>query len=189
MTFDACSWNTNDGDDEAWYYYDYSDIPTGYTLNIHYPHNITCIKYYFADTAYNDPNYTWTTDISLELANEIKAAFASSMEKWNNVVYYTYDSYGENGNRYSNDIITIEEGTAFDHNVTIYPIRYRNIDDNDPTNDVTAGATSFCDDIGTYIPTGNTHDKHYHTTQWGSNAYNSIVIRDNTITFIDIIKV
>ena len=54
-------------------------------------------------------------------AEEIKNAYAASMEKWNNIYYYTYD---ESGNRTANKIITVIEGTEKDHNLTIYPMDY-----------------------------------------------------------------
>lgn len=67
-------------------------------------------------------SYTWTTEVSQEIANEIKTAYANSMKKWNDVVYYSYDS---NGNRIENKIVNIVEGTKDDHDIVIYPVDYR----------------------------------------------------------------
>lgn len=48
-------------------------------------------------------------DVDSDTAEEIKNAFANSMMKWNNVVYYSYDS---TGNIQSHNIINIVEGSA-----------------------------------------------------------------------------
>ncbi|MBR3845718.1 MAG: hypothetical protein IKM40_04010, partial [Clostridia bacterium] len=83
----------------------------------HIGEDIETIKYYFFDSN-PSTGYTWDTDFSTTIATEIKEAYATSMKQWNNVHYYTYD---ENGTRVSNKVIHIEEGTAEDCNIRIYP--------------------------------------------------------------------
>lgn len=100
-----------DGIDEMWY------VLNDNSSCHHLSNNVLTIKYYFEETS-KDGIYTWTTDVSDIVAQEIKEAYVDSMKKWNNVYYYTYDDYG---NREPNKIINIEEGTASDHNLTIYP--------------------------------------------------------------------
>ena len=137
-------------------------------IQYHIDDDILVIKYYFEETEEPNPDtnpnptYTWTTDIcqyyisqgmsevdAMECAEstvaEIKSAYAASMEKWNNIYYYSYD---ENGNIMSNKIITVVEGTKLDHNLSIYPMDY-----------ITAGDTvanavrdGICEDIPNDIP-------------------------------------
>lgn len=84
----------------------------------HYNHEIATIKYYFESAAENDSTYTWTTDMTIEQANELKEGFANSLKKWNNVYFY---SHGSSGNIVKNKIINVVEGTETDHNLSIYP--------------------------------------------------------------------
>ena len=116
VVYDNCDGaDDTDGIDEMWYILYWSSINN----YIHISHETTTIKYYFEEKAEaTDSTYTWTTDISEEVANEIKDAFANSMKKWNNVYFYSYDS---SGNIVKNKIINIVEGTKDDHNLSIYP--------------------------------------------------------------------
>ena len=110
--YDQCIADENgDGVNETWY------ILNNLTSCTHYDHNNTTIKYYFEDCS-DTGDYYWTSDVSAQVANEIKNAYANSMKKWNNVYFYSYDSYG---NVVKNKIINIVEGTATDHNLSIYP--------------------------------------------------------------------
>ena len=84
----------------------------------HLDHNKKTLKYYIAATSEDDVNYTWTTDVSPATANEIKTEFVNSMKQWNDVYFYSYD---QNGARTKNKVINIEEGTATDYNIIIYP--------------------------------------------------------------------
>ena len=112
VEYDGCvGWAGVDGIDEAWYVLD------KYAYSLHLSHNEDTIKYYFAD--YDEGgSYTWTSDVSQSTAEEIKSAYADSMKKWNNVYFYSYNSYGV---AIKNKIINVVEGTETDHNLTIYP--------------------------------------------------------------------
>ena len=55
----------------------------------HFPQNIN-IKYHIHNQAMKS-EYTWTDDISLEIANNIQMSFVNSILLWNNVYYYSYD--------------------------------------------------------------------------------------------------
>lgn len=113
VNYDNCKYEIYaDGINEAWY-----------VLNInskcyHISHETDTIKYYFADSA-DGSTYTWTTDVSASVAQEIKNAYAESMKKWNNVYFYSYNSSGD---LVKHKIINIVEGTEANHNLTIYPV-------------------------------------------------------------------
>ncbi len=110
VIYDVCIESIGDGIDELWY------VVNGVYASKHYDHETDTIKYYFEPSAAE--GYTWTTDVSENVANEIKTAYANSMKKWNNVYFYSYDT---SGNIVKNKIINIIEGTATDHNLSIYP--------------------------------------------------------------------
>ena len=112
VAYDSCEYHTEiDHINEAWY------VISDKSLGVyHIDNTIQTIKYYFADESIS--GYRWDTDISQELAEEIKTSFANSMKKWNNVYIYSYDS---KGNIEKNKVINIVEGTFTDHNLTIYP--------------------------------------------------------------------
>ncbi len=114
------------GVNETWY------ILNSPSSTMHYDHNISTIRYYFEPNS-EDGNYTWTSDVSEEVANEIKTSYANSMKKWNNVYFYTYDS---SGNVVKKKIINVTEGNALNHNLSIFPnseygetIAYTAVDD------------------------------------------------------------
>ena len=132
-----------EGLDETWY------CLTSNTFLKHIPDEINTIKYYFADSS---GNYTWTTDVSEEVAKEIKNAFVNSMKKWNNIYCY---SYSEDGTKSVRKIIDIVEGSKDDYNIIIYPaildaIASTNIKDDGVYNP----------DIEDYSEVG-VHHKHY----------------------------
>ena len=172
----------NIGDDETWYcltkidYKDNDDSIDDVAYQNHMDESITEIRYYFSPSAENDATYTWTTDIYNEYrkgmsddeaafeaeltAQEIKRAYGDSMEKWNNVYYYTYD---ENGNRLSNKIITVYE--VFDEvssNLIIYPRDYHSFNHNDSI--VLASASTSGIEIP--IPNSLNNIAHSHFSQW-----------------------
>lgn len=84
VNYDYCSPNPNiDGDNEAWY------VLKNGSLYKHLSHEETTVRYYFANYS-KDGTYTWTTDVSQTVANDIKEAYARSMEKWNNGIMYIF---------------------------------------------------------------------------------------------------
>ena len=119
VTYDNCGGNesTQDTDaiDEMWY-----TLNRDSTIR-HLTHEEVTIKYYFSDWSVDGEN-TWTDafspGITEEEATELKTSFANSMQKWNNVYFYSYD---DTGNIIKNKIINIVEGSYYDHNLIIYP--------------------------------------------------------------------
>ena len=85
-----------------------------------------------------------------EEAEAIKLAFANSMEKWNNVYFY---SYNQDGSVTKNKIIEIVETTKGNQNLTIYPREGRN---------GVAGA-DWGDD---YTPIQSEPVAHFHYSNW-----------------------
>ena len=80
---------------------------------------VTTITYFFSDSEKDGSTYTWTTDLSIEEANDIKNAYADSMKNWNNVYYYSYDA---SGHMVVNKVINIVEGQDKESsNLIIYP--------------------------------------------------------------------
>ena len=83
VAYDDCAAKI-DGDhiDEMWYI-----LGEGDSLK-HISHEEFTIKYYFSNASLDGAD-TWTSNnISVELAQEIKNAYANSMKKWNNVYFY-----------------------------------------------------------------------------------------------------
>lgn len=134
-----------DGIDEMWYI-----LKTG-NFCVHYPETETTIKYYFEDSL---DGYTWTTGVSATVAQEIKDAYANSMKKWNNVYFYSRDSAGIVE---KHQIINIIEGTASDHDISIYPIPLT-----EETERMIACAVAM--DGYSLIESGATAHEHY--TEW-----------------------
>ena len=113
VDYDDCKGvNGSDDIDETWYVL---DVPP---FCYHLGDEVDTIKYYFEETS-SDGTYTWTTDVTESVAQEIKTAYANSMKKWNNVYFYSYNDYGV---LIKHKIINIVEGTEADHNLTIYPV-------------------------------------------------------------------
>lgn len=114
VDYDDCIPGNNfDGIDEIWYVLHWGTSGKYY----HYPDEENTIRYYFEESS--SDGYTWTTDASTEEAQEIKNAYANSMKKWNNVYFYSYNSSGEVE---KHKVINIVEGTASNHNLSIYPM-------------------------------------------------------------------
>ena len=113
VLYDNCVYVVDaEGIDEMWYCLD------SYTLSQHLDHNVDTIKYYFSETA-KQSNYSWADNTTSEIAQAVKTAVVNSMKKWDDVYFYSQDS---SGNITKNKVINIIEGTASDHNLTIYPI-------------------------------------------------------------------
>ena len=112
VEYDNCiASKTGDSIDEMWY----ALIKGSYCY--HLSTEETTIKYYFAPIAAN--GYTWTTDVSSDVAEEIKDAYANSMKKWNNVYFYSYNTCGE---VIKCKIINVVEAENEDEcNLIIYP--------------------------------------------------------------------
>ncbi len=145
IAYDDCEAERfDDGINEVWYFLDKNAICW------HLSHEESTIKYYFKDT-FSDGEYTWTTDVSEAVAQEIKNAYADSMKKWNNVYFY---SYNVDGTITKNRIINVVEGTELDHNLVIFPgIDTGNI----------AATGAFTNGSST-IETGDVVHKHY--SEW-----------------------
>lgn len=111
VNYSQCMDDDGDGIDEMWYVLE-SDPG-----QIHISHEVDTIKYYFEE-AFRDGSYTWTTDVSEEVAQDIKDAYANSMKKWNQIYFY---SYADNDVITKHKLINVIEGTASDHNLSIYP--------------------------------------------------------------------
>ena len=144
VQYDACVDSTQTLN-EKWYVLVYPGIKC-----YHIDHEIQTIKYYFADESTS--GYRWDSDISSELAEEIKTSYANSMEKWNNVYFYSYNS---DGFVTKNKVINIEEGSATDHNLIIYP-EYTSIEN--------AARVSYIDDNKEIIENGSV--EHSHISDW-----------------------
>lgn len=87
VEYDNCMNDKNsDGIYETWYNLEQA------TFIRHIDDDLDTIYYYFED----DPNgYTWEECLRSDSRREaVQKAFASSMEKWNNVLFYSYDAMG-----------------------------------------------------------------------------------------------
>lgn len=145
ITYDNCRADKDgDGIDEMWYILVDKD-----SFCYHYFEDNNTIKYYFEETS-TDGTYTWTTDVSEAVADEIKNAYANSMKKWNNVYFY---SYSTGGVVTKHKVINIVEGTASDHNLSIYP--ERNLD-----------AIAYAGVVGNYDAVETGIIKHRHYSEW-----------------------
>lgn len=154
VVYDDCiAEKDGDGIDEIWYDLEY------FGSNSHISNEEDTIKYYFEETSQNGM-YTWTTDVSESVANEIKNAYANSMKKWNNVYYYSYD---ENGGVTKHKIINIVEGTASDHNLSIYPAKTSN---SYAETDVVGDGNIACDNDDNFKEM-----YHKHFVQWKMTVY------------------
>ncbi|MBR2971537.1 MAG: hypothetical protein IKC61_01245 [Clostridia bacterium] len=111
IDYDMCAGDSGDEVDKTWYIL---ESPNG---NRHLADEVDTIKYYFEEASI-DGTYTWTTHVSEDVAQDIKNSYATSMKKWNNVYFY---SYSDTGDLVKHKIINVVEGTAEDHNLTIYP--------------------------------------------------------------------
>ncbi len=145
IAYDDCEaeW-FDDGINEMWYALDLNEECQ------HLSHEEYTIKYYFKEN-FSKEEYTWATDVSESVAQEIKSAYASSMEKWNNVYFYSYNA---DGIVTKHRLINVVEGTEEDHNLLIIPIigvQY------------TAG-TAPIEESDSIIETGDIEHKHW--SEW-----------------------
>ena len=153
VNYDNCEMaDGSDGINEMWY------SLTRASLCHHIPEDVYTIKYYIVESAPNA--YTWTTDVTIDEAREIKNAYVNSMKKWNNVYFYSYNSSGIVEKR---SLINITEGTASDHNLSIYPMPLGG--ESNPDNDI---ATTAPVGNATIIEPGTTEHKHYN--EWRMNV-------------------
>lgn len=156
VAYDACETiQVQDGEDGLWYLL-YRPL-SGYNEYRHLSEDVTTIRYYFSSYAKDNPDYTWTTDVSEDIANDIQNAFAKSLSKWNDVVFYTYD---QNGNRTKKQLITVEEGTKENYNLLIYPI--------DATAPYIASTGPL--GMGSVIDTHSPSLRHMHYDKWYMNV-------------------
>ncbi len=132
VTYDDCTaWKGEDGCYEKWYILEWN------SASEHLGHNITTIKYRFAD---ND-SYTWPSDI--------KEDFENSMRKWDNIYFYSYD---DSGNVVKHKLVNMVEVES-NENVTIYP-----------TVDLNSIATCVAVDYVQTVESGEVD--HKHCSQW-----------------------
>ena len=168
VSYSNCIHNDRgDGVNETWYMLNTDESC------YHYSHNAITIKYYFATEDEN--GYTWTTDVSSVIANEIKTAFANSMKKWNNVYFYSYDS---SGHIVKNKIINIVEGTATDHNIIIYPVKTSGI----------IGATGPLFPVEIFETNDGVTHKHYSNWYINVNLPNFYINETNNATYVNSVR-
>lgn len=158
VEYDPCSKaDPADGIDEKWYVLYTRRELFGNSKCYHLSHETQTIKYYFADES--PTGYRWDTDISAGLAEEIKACYANSMEKWNNVYFYSYDS---NGNILKNKLINIVEGSSTDNNLIIYPYY---------TIETKFASTRYINEDSENVETLiNERIEHTHVSKWTMNV-------------------
>ena len=97
----------NDGIDEMWYVLERGDI------SHHISHETTTIRYRFEE----DPEWI-PVGLPEAVGEEIKEAFSNSIEKWNNIYFYSYNS---NGTITKRKLINIVEVTSGECEVIIRP--------------------------------------------------------------------
>jgi len=184
IDYDECIASTNnDGIDEIWYYL-YKMTNQNKLTYRHIDEEVETISYFFEEK--NMLGYEWTTDISEEEAKNIKDAYAESMKKWNDVYYYSYDSFG---NQIKNKVINIVEGTSDNHNISIMPARENS---EVAGAEVKYAAVTHPDGITETIDTINKLYNHEHNNGWlmivniqkfsynGNNEFSVIDNRENT---------
>lgn len=168
VDYDNCILNEEaDGIDETWYVLNNSSVCR------HISHELCTIKYYFANSI-EGSTYTWTTDVSAFVAQEIKNAYAESMKKWNNVYFYSYNGSGD---LVKHKIINIVEGTEKDHNLIIYPVSGK----------FYIAATNS---VGTEneIEIGNITHKHYSQWKMEVNIDYFYVHDGYSLEYIDVVR-
>lgn len=157
VSYDECNHDAEYMDEFKWYYN--SRIVNNVETSVHI-NNKSTLYYYFFDYSPND-TITWSTGTSNQVGEEIKEAFAASMEYWNNVYFYTYDS---NGNRIPNKIINIEEGSLNNYDIAIYPVS-----DIPYINDYAAATSPIIDNDTTIVEQTSSYS-HLHCNKWYINV-------------------
>lgn len=136
VEYDDCIYDLyGDGIDEMWYKLD------SLSSLKHLDNDTITIKYYYSVFLESEEPQNIPID-------DIKEAYTNSMKKWNYVYFYTYNAEGI----VKKKLINIEEGTATDHNLTIYL-----------TDNMSEIASTNCDNEVT-IETGDYF--HYHSNNW-----------------------
>ena len=108
--------NIGDGYNEKWY----ELVKDNHAWHIpHSGSDITEIRYYISPVGRTSTTINWTTGIDDELSDRIIDDFTESMEKWNNVWYYTLNTEGLYEKK---RLVNVVEGTEDNHNLIIYPI-------------------------------------------------------------------
>ena len=115
VIYDECvADEENDGIEERWYVLEENSIQK------HISNETDTIKYYFKETQWDDIEISALdnmTPFELQcLETEIKNACIDSIEKWNNVYFYSYNA---DGTITKKKVINIIAGTAADHNLGI----------------------------------------------------------------------
>lgn len=174
VVYDDCTASFDeDGVNEMWYALNYSiggdSTQSHDVLCYHLPDNVTTLRYYFEDIS-KDGTYTWETDVSAEVANQIKTAYADSMKKWNNVYFYSRDAQGH---VIKKQLINIVEGTEDNHNLSIYPT---GADEYIAATGASAGRT--------VIETGET--VHMHYASWEMTVSVKYFYAHGTVTSSDV---
>ena len=138
VSYDDCiPANGSDGIDEMWY------VLTHGTC-YHFPHNVDTVTYRFMGESDD-----WIPEgMTEDVGEQTKAIYANSMEKWNNVYFYTYNPDGTISKNKLINVVQITEGNA---NISIYPT-------NSQDSDIEGAIT---------IPIGRDHTiQHEHITNW-----------------------
>lgn len=183
VVVDDCNDNiTGDGIDETWFIIDAYDNHYGdneFYYSKHIGEESLTLKYYIHNRSKYDSSYLWTTDVSYEMAEEIKAAYVNSMLKWNDVYFYFYNG---NTSIVKEKIINIVEGTENDNNINIYPIEY------------SFGGPSYIaatGEKGSGICLENASDlKHFHYQNWDMhvNVHYFYVHNELQLNFVNAVR-
>ena len=108
IEYDPCNGrNRSDDMDEMWYVLEKDGVCR------HISHEVGTIRYRFR----NDLDWV-PMEESEEFGEEIKAAVAASIEKWNNVYFYSYNS---DGTITKNKLVNVVEVTEGECEITIIP--------------------------------------------------------------------
>lgn len=155
------------GDDITWFNYSNRSLFSypGLNAHIHFPDDQLTIKYYFSNFSDLESNYSWTSEVSSTVANEIKSYIENSILSWNDVYYYSYNSQG---NRISNHLINVCEGSSADYNIIIFPASNSLplLNNLDPYSTETSVACTVYDDDSCTVEEITSNDVHIHCTQW-----------------------
>ncbi|MBQ7389669.1 MAG: hypothetical protein IJW02_01030 [Clostridia bacterium] len=160
VNYDDCIGDIDDdGINEMWYF-----LENG-SYCVHIGHETDTITYRFVD----DPaaGYSWTpSGESSAVGDEIKAAYAASMQKWNNVYFYSYNT---DGTITKNKLINIIEITQGDANITIYPA----------TSDELEGNVALTSPIGSVLLIENDTITHIHAPTWRMDVNIDVFYEDS----------
>ncbi len=126
VVYDSCdAEKLANGINEVWYEVDDIFYPD---KSVHLSHETYEIRFYFSDqsewidsvqqVAFDNWQVVLTNDEATDMVEQIQSVLVESMQKWNNVYYYSYDAYG---NKTAHKIITVTEGDFSNHNLIIEP--------------------------------------------------------------------